>query len=224
MFIEIIAHTLEDVEAINNSMADRIELCGAMQADGLTPKIELIKAAASISKLPIRVMIRNHNNGFYYTEAEFTKMLEQIKECNQIDNIDGYVIGCLNQGQTAIDVEQIKKIKAISNGRKLTFHKACESLINPQLLNELVELGIDTVLTQGGTKPITENIDILNTLINEKADIQILLGGGVNLNNYQELAQISPNLHLGSAVREQASYDKPINIELINQLKMEKEN
>ncbi len=221
MFIEIIAHTLEDVKAINNSMADRIELCGAMEADGLTPDIELIKAAAAISKLPIRVMIRNHNNGFYYNEAEFTKMLEQIQVCNQIDNIDGYVIGCLNQNQTAINVEQIKQIKAISNGRRLTFHKACEKLINAQLINELVELGIDTILTQGGTKPISENTEVLQAIVSKKPDIQILIGGGVNHDNYYELAQISPNLHLGSAVREQCSYNMPINIELINQLKKE---
>lgn len=222
MFLEVIAKDVSDVEIISQSVADRIELCGAMEEDGLTPDITLIEQAASISTKPIRVMIRNHNNGFYYTKAELAVMLEQIEQINQIANIEGYVIGALTpEGQ--LDVETMKQLIDAAKGRKITCHKACEAIINPQTLIELEKLGVNTVLTQGGLKPIEQNYQELASLVKCKTDhnlkIQILIGGGVNKNNLNELKAINPCIHVGKLVRDEQKYDRLINDEQITQIK-----
>lgn len=222
MFLEVIAKDLTDVEIISQSAANRIELCGAMQQDGLTPDITLIKQAASRSTKPIRIMIRNHNNGFYYTKAELAVMLEQIEQINQIPNIEGYVIGALtSDGQ--LDIQTMQLLIAAAKGRKITCHKACEAIINPQTLIKLERLGVNTVLTQGGLKPIEQNYQELQALVKCKNDhnlkIQILIGGGVNKNNLHELKAINPCIHVGKLVRDEQKYDRLINDEQITQIK-----
>lgn len=219
MFVEIIAHTVEDIKQINKTTADRIELCGVMEEDGLTPEIDLIKKVSKISEKPFRVMIRNHNRDFYYTETEIEKMIEQIEICNQIPNIDGYVIGALNKEQTELNIDQMKRLIKAAGGRNITFHKACERILNKESINQLIELKINTILTQGGLTPILENTEMLKELSQYNEQMQILLGGGVNLENIKILKKISPNVHLGSAVRLNKSYDQPIDPELVNKIK-----
>ncbi len=219
MFVEIIAHTLNDVMKINKTNADRIELCGDMDQDGLTPKLSLIKSAAENTKKPIRVMIRNHNRNFVYTDKEICEMVRQIEYCNQFTKIEGYVIGCLDESETAINVEQMDKLIKAARGKKITFHKACDKVLTSENIEILINLNVDTILTQGGKTPIMENQIMLEKLGKYNDQIQVLLGGGVNFDNYQKLVQFSPNIHLGSAVREQKSYDEKISIEAINALK-----
>ncbi len=219
MFVEIIAHTLNDVMKINKTTADRIELCGDMDQDGLTPKLSLIKSAAENTKKPIRVMIRNHNHSFVYTEKEVCEMVRQIEYCNQFAKIEGYVFGCLDESQTAINIEQMKRLIKAAKGKKITFHKACDRILSKENLELLIDLNVDTILTQGGQNPIMENQQVITELGRYNDQIQILLGGGVNFENYRKLVNLSPNIHLGSAVREQKSYDEKISIEAINALK-----
>lgn len=222
MFLEVIAKDIKDVEIISKSCADRIELCSAMDEDGLTPDIDLIKAAAAVTTKPIRVMIRNHNNGFHYTKTEVEVMIDQIKQINLIPNIDGYVIGALTEEQE-LDIPVMKRLIEAANGRNITCHKACESIIGEQTLRTLELLGVNTVLTQGGLKPIEENLDVLRNLAEiknkENFKIEILLGGGVNLGNIKSLNQISSSIHVGKLVRINQNYGKLISDEQITQIK-----
>lgn len=224
MFLEVIAKDLNDIKQINASVADRIELCGAMEEDGLTPELDLIKQAAKITQKPMRVMIRNHNNGFYFTPEEIEVMLSQIEAINKIDNIDGYVIGCLNENQTEIDIQAMERLIKAANGRNITFHKACEQLIhNTETIDLLVKLGVNTVLTQGGTKPIDENYKQL-TMIQEYIEangykLQLLIGGGVNYTNAIDLAKINPVLHVGKIIRTGENYDTIISVSKILKIK-----
>ncbi len=222
MLLEVIAKDIEDIKVISRSKADRIELCGAMDEDGLTPEISLIKQAAQISTKPIRVMIRNHNNGFYYTETEIIKMISQIEEINEIPNIDGYVIGALTSENT-LDVSTMKRLIKAANGRNITCHKACEVIIGPKTLIALDQLGVNTVLTQGGITPIDENYQTLEELVatkqNNNLKIEILIGGGVNHGNVLALKNINSCIHVGKLVRMDHNYDKLICDEQIRQLK-----
>ncbi len=222
MFLEVIAKDLCDVQVICESNADRIELCGAMEADGLTPDLKLIEQAAAIATKPIRVMIRNHNKGFYFTSEEVEVMKAQITQINLVPNIEGYVIGALTK-TGELDEAVMSELIAAAAGRKITCHKACEAVISPQTLITLDKLGVNTVLTQGGLTPIDENYAILEQLVASKQEkdlaIEILIGGGVNYGNVKTLSQISPSIHVGKLVREDHNYDKLIIDEQIKQIK-----
>ncbi len=221
--LEVIAKDLKDIELINKSCADRIELCGAMDQDGLTPELEFVKAAAKLTKVPIRVMVRNHNNGFYFTEDELKEQIEIILALNEIDNIEGYVIGALNQEQTELDIDGMQKLIKAANNRKITCHKAIEAILCEKVIDELVTLGVDTVLTQGGLSPISENSQVLKSIVSyvNKCDypLEILIGGGVNFQNITTLKKISPCIHVGKIIRHDYNYDKLISVEQIKRIK-----
>lgn len=223
MLLEVIAKDIEDVKLINESCADRIELCGAMEHDGLTPDIDLVKQAAKITKIPLRVMVRNHNDGFYFTEAEINEQILIIEELNQIDNIEGYVIGALNQEQTALDIPAMQRLIKAARGRKITCHKAIEAIISPAILDELVSLGVNTVLTQGGVSPIIENYSVLEELHRyvktNNYPIEILVGGGVNFTNIDKVKSIASSVHVGKIIRIDHNYDKLISVEQIKRIK-----
>ncbi len=223
MLLEVIAKDIEDVKLINKSYADRIELCGAMEHDGLTPDIDLVKQAAKITKIPMRVMVRNHNDSFYFTEAEINEQISIIEELNQIDNIEGYVIGALNQEQTALDIFAMQRLIKAARGRKITCHKAIESVISPAILDELVSLGVNTVLTQGGVCPIIENYSVLEGLHKyvktNNYPIEILVGGGVNFTNIEKVKSIARSVHVGKIIRIDHNYDKLISVEQIKRIK-----
>ncbi len=222
MLLEVIAKDIEDVKIINTSNANRIELCGAMEEDGLTPDFELVKAAAKISKLPLRVMVRNHNDGFNFTEIDIAKQVEIIEQLNMIDNIDGYVIGALNQKQTALDLKAMRRLISAANGRNITCHKAIEAIISPEAIDELVSLGVNTVLTQGGQRPVEENLEKLQELCNyvkaRNYPIEILIGGGVNFSNISQIKAIASSVHVGKIIRVDHNYDKLISVEQIKKI------
>ena len=54
---EVCVDSLEDAIKAEKNGANRIELCGRLDLDGLTPSRDLIRNAVSILKIPIRVMI-----------------------------------------------------------------------------------------------------------------------------------------------------------------------
>lgn len=65
-------------------------------------------------------------------------------------------------------------------------------------IQQLVQLGISTVLTQGGITPIMKNLVTLQSLRNY--GVQIQGGSDINLTNYREISHYCDAIHLGSAV------------------------
>jgi len=91
MFLEVIATSLKDIEKINNSLANQVELCTAMEFGGYTPSHELIAEACKISLKPVMVMVRN-NNGFNITDNDFKifkRDIEFIKTTHASDIVCG---------------------------------------------------------------------------------------------------------------------------------------
>lgn len=83
----------------------------------------------------------------------------------------------------------------------VTFHRAFD-LIPDKIaaVQQLAQLGVKTILTQGGTAPIMENLAMLQALRNY--GVQIQGGSGINLTNYETISQYCDAVHLGSAVHE----------------------
>ena len=67
--LEIIAETIEDAKAIEKGGADRIELVSALALGGLTPSVGLVKRVLETVHLPVNIMIRPHDHGFFYTKC-----------------------------------------------------------------------------------------------------------------------------------------------------------
>ena len=154
----------------------------------------------------MRVRVRPRGGYLYYSDEEFKEMLAIIEKKKQID-AEGIVIGMVHQGK--VD-ERIKQMIQCAESLKVTFHRAFEMVENKvNAYRLLANLGVDSILST--TLP-----EILSLPQNP---MQIRLGGCVDAKTIKELTPLGfTKYHLGKAVRVKNSYDRPIDINLINNL------
>lgn len=215
--LEVIAHTLGDIKNLNNSKADRIELCRALDQDGLTPDLRFIEEVLSVAKKPIRVIIRPRDE-FTTNPREVEEMIQTIREIKRLGNsyLDGFVMGYITSAGE-YDSESMSKLIAAAKPYRITYHKASDFFISD--LKFFEKLGIDTVLTQGtNKKPIEENVELLTKLHRSDSKVELLLGGGVTLENIEELASISRSIHIGTLARFGKSYGEEIDVDMVNRV------
>jgi copper homeostasis protein CutC len=78
-----------------------------------------------------------------------------------------------------------------TNKVDVTFHKAFDQVSNVvEAYDELSSLGINRVLTQGGSKPILQNTDVLRQIIDKSKTThktKVLLGGGITFDNVKQI-------------------------------------
>lgn len=162
--------------------AHRIELCDNLMEDGTTPGYGTIKAAVNNIKVPIMVIIRPRGGEFVFTDEEVEIMIDDVKMCKKLGAY-GVVIGALKDAE--IDKETIKKIVDIAKPMSITFHMAFDEIHDMNLaIDQLVELGVDRILTKGGHGNAMEGKDKLKELV-EYANGRIIImpGKGVNVLN-----------------------------------------
>lgn len=215
MFLEVIATSVNDCEVLDQSSnVRRIELCVNLQADGLTPPRQLVNGCLKATSIPIRVMIRYDNDNFMFKKAQWDKIVDDITWLKQT-GIEGIVIGFINKDKD-VDYENLVKIIEIARPLKITFHRAFDQVINKvAAIKKLRDLKIATVLTQGGTKPILNNLQVLKELQNQC--VQICAGGNVNLQNFDKILQYVDAIHIGRAARIDNDWNKTIDLEKIKQ-------
>lgn len=215
--LEIIAVSVEDIKLLNQvDFPIEIELCSGMDKDGYTPNYRVIKECVELSKHPIRIMIRNHNDGFYYDQADLDMMTKQIMDIIDFCEPKGFVFGCLDIENEQIDIEAMELLASAATGYSNTFHKAFDLLTDQEDIEMIKSFGINRILTQGGKENIINNRYRLKELA--KLDYDFLLGGGVNLDNIEALFPITNHIHIGSAVRVEKSYQQPIDLKKMNEV------
>lgn len=200
--LEIIAMSVEDAISIEECGADRIELVSALTEGGLTPSFGLIDEVIKSVNIPVNVMIRHHAKSFMYSESDISIMLKDIEKVKEL-GANGIVIGMLDK-ENNIEENQLKTIISASKGLEITFHRAIDetNLLNSiDVINRYNE--ITNILTSGGKRKIIDNIDYINTLKNKSKHANVLLGGGLNFENIEQIKKLTNNkdFHFGTAVR-----------------------
>ena len=181
---EVCANGVESCLAAQEGGADRVELCAAIPEGGTTPSYGEIKVARQVlTTTRLHVIIRPRGGDFLYTPLEVERMVEDIKICKEL-GVDGVVIGCLRADGT-LDMDANRRLVEAAQGMSVTFHRAFDRCCDPRhALEQLVELGIDRVLTSGQQPTALEGIALLKELNALAADrITILAGCGVNEEN-----------------------------------------
>ncbi|WP_370390029.1 copper homeostasis protein CutC [uncultured Winogradskyella sp.] len=183
MLLEICANSFQSAKNAQTAGAQRIELCQELTVGGLTPSYGLLKKVIAELTIPVFVLIRPRSGDFVYAEPEFDIMKQDISLCKEL-GVQGIVSGVLNKNKT-IDVVRTKELLERSRPLSFTFHRAFDELDNPVLgLNQLIELGVDRVLTSGQE---SSAVDVLPLLMqfNEiaRGRLTILPGGGINAKN-----------------------------------------
>ena len=182
----------EAVSAAYEGGADTIELCSAMHQDGLTPTAGQIgEARRAFRQRPgLMVMIRPRAGDFCYTEPELQLMLTQIKMAAEA-GADGVVLGPLHQNDHRIAIEPLSRLLAVSEACDLqvTIHRAFDATPNwPESLDQLIELGVDRVLTSGiawgQVGSAVDGLPQLKEMVTRgNGRIEFVVGGGVGAQN-----------------------------------------
>lgn len=174
----------------------RVELCDNLAVGGTTPSYGVIKEAARYlheKDIALATMIRPRSGNFVYNDSELRIMEDDILHAVELES-DSLVLGLLTE-DNHIDQDGIEQLLPATQGLPLVFHMAFDHIPleeQKDALDQLVELGFTRILTHGSAQnnDIFENIAHLKDLV-DYADgrIEIMIGGGVTADNYQELIE-----------------------------------
>lgn len=180
--LEVCCADIESVWAAKEGGAHRIELCEALELDGLTPSEELIRQAIATG-MPVQVLIRVREGNFVYSPEEVETMAASIRLAKEL-GAHGVVIGALTpEGQ--VDKPAIARMMEEAEGMSVTFHRAFDVCRDPlQALEEIIALGCHRLLTSGQQHSAFAGIPLLRQLTTQAAGrIIIMPGAGVNPQN-----------------------------------------
>jgi len=186
MIVEVCANSYEYAIKAEKAGADRIELCKDLHLDGLTLDYEIAKKTINKLNIPVFILIRPREGDFVYSKQEFQLMKDDIVKFKEM-GCKGIVCGILNDDKT-IDLERTKELVELTRPLEFTFHRAFDIVPNPiKELENLIELGIDRVLTSGQEKKAIDGIELLETLHKiVKNRIKIMPGSGITIDNFKK--------------------------------------
>ena len=187
--------SLASARAAIRGGADRLELCSALIAGGLTPYIHLLEQIRKESDIAIRCLMRPRAGDFLYEPEEITMMAAQIKALKAA-GADGFVIGCLTSYGDLDEKAMAPLIKA-ADGSGLTLHRCIDVSRNPlETYKAAHRLGIDTVLTSGAASSCMGGlytIGMLLALRDEMNGPEVLIGAGVKAPVIRDILAHCPN-------------------------------
>lgn len=180
--LEICVDSLASARAAIRGGADRLELCSALMAGGLTPYEELLRQIRAESDIAIRCLMRPRPGDFLYTPEELEMMCHQIHRLKEA-GADGFVIGCLT-AWGELDKQAMQPLVDACSGCGITLHRCIDVSRNPeQTYLDAYGLGIDTVLTSGGAGSCCQGKETIGKLLklrDEKKGPEVLIGAGVS--------------------------------------------
>ena len=187
--IEICLESVESVIAAEKGGADRVELCSDLFEGGLTPTIGTVKTALKKSNIKINVMIRPRGGDFCYSDEEFEVMLEDVRALKDT-GINGIVFGILTP-EGDVDIVRSKELLELARPLPVTFHRAFDMTRDPyKSLEDLINLGVDRVLTSGQEATVPEGADLLEELVKIAGDrIIVMPGCGITERNFPKLQE-----------------------------------
>lgn len=193
--LEICVDSLASARAAAQGGADRLELCSALLAGGLTPYEALLRQIKAESDIPVRCLMRPRAGDFLYTPEELEMLRLQILQLKAA-GADGFVIGCLTvDGE--LDMEAMKPLVEACGGKGITLHRCID--VSRDLKKTYLDakaLGIDTVLTSGGAASCKLGKDTIGSLLALRDELngpEVLIGAGVNAAVIRDFRQTFPN-------------------------------
>jgi len=207
--LEVCCADLLSVKAAIEGGAHRIELCRALEVDGLTPSKEMMESAIGLG-IPVQILIRPREGDFVYNEEEVQSMIRDIRLAKQL-GANGVVIGALRQDGT-IDEETIRRLVDEAKGLSITFHRAFDVCSQPlEALEKIISLGCNRLLTSGQAASAEEGIPLLKQLVEQSAGrIIIMPGAGVNERNARNILSATGAHEIHGSLRRNGHTDSEL--------------
>ena len=192
MIYEFCAENVILLEKAMQAGARRIELCDNLAVGGTTPSYGVTKAAVELAAnydTTIMTMIRPRGGDFVYNDLEIAIMLEDIRLTAQAGS-QGVVFGGLT-AEKKLDKANLEKLIAASKGMEIVFHMAFDELSDEDQLEAidwLSRAGVTRILTRAGVSgdSLEKRFAHYHRILEHaKGKIEILPGGGIDLDNRQ---------------------------------------
>ncbi|MBZ2100737.1 copper homeostasis protein CutC [Streptococcus mitis] len=192
MIYEFCAENVTLLEKAMQAGARRIELCDNLAVGGTTPSYGVTKAAVELAAnydTTIMTMIRPRGGDFVYNDLEIAIMLEDIRLAAQAGS-QGVVFGALTADKK-LDEPNLEKLIAASKGMEIVFHMAFDELSDEDQLEAidwLSQAGVTRILTRAGVSgdSLEKRFAHYHRILEHaKGKIEILPGGGIDLDNRQ---------------------------------------
>lgn len=192
MIYEFCAENVTLLEKAMQAGARRIELCDNLAVGGTTPSYGVTKAAVELAAnydTTIMTMIRPRGGDFVYNDMEIAIMLEDIRLTAQAGS-QGVVFGALTADKK-LDKANLEKLIAASKGIEIVFHMAFDELSDEDQLEAidwLSQAGVTRILTRAGVSgdSLEKRFAHYHRILEyAKGKIEILPGGGIDLDNRQ---------------------------------------
>lgn len=177
LIIEVCVDSVESAMRAEAGGANRVELCDNLMEGGTTPSAGTIAVAREHLELGIQVMIRPRGGDFYYTDVEYEIMQHDVVVARRL-GADGIVLGLLTPDG---EVDKVRTARLIELARPLnvTFHRAFDMTRDPfRALDDLIELGVDRILTTGQEATLIEGAELIRVLMDQARDRVIIMPGG----------------------------------------------
>lgn len=212
MILEACANSALSAIEAGKGRADRVELCENMADGGCTPGYGSILFARKNLKIELYIMIRPRGSDFLYSDAEFEIMKEDVLFARKT-GAEGVVFGILNADGT-IDKFRMRKLAELARPMGITCHRAFDMTADPfQAMEDLIELGIDRILTSGQQENALLGAPLIKDLITRaKGRIVIMPGGGIKEHNIKEVISATGanefHLYLPKTVKSRMTFQR----------------
>lgn len=199
MLVEVCANSLKSAMNAQEAGADRIELCSELAVGGITPSYGLLKEVREKIKIPVNVLIRPRSGDFTFSNDEFKIMKTNIELCREL-GFNGIVSGALH-ADCSLDRDRTKVLVDASGDLSFTFHRAFDWVRDPfQTIEQLVQIGVSTVLTSGQRTSAMLGIELLAQFQERAQNLVIMPGSGINQDNALQFKRKGfTALHLSAA-------------------------
>jgi len=190
LIFEACVETLEDALVAQKRGAKRIELCSALEQDGLTPSHEFTLQCIQQLTIPVMAMVRPRGGNFVYSESEIKQMESEIEFFKQ-SGVAGIVFGLLTK-DGIIDIENTRRLAKLASPLEVTFHKAIDYSVD--IYKSFCELndieGVTRVLTSGGKDTAWTGRELLKLMeAMQGRTIKIIAAGKVTPENRTQIAE-----------------------------------
>lgn len=187
-FLESCCTDVEQIRRAQEAGARRIELCEKLAVGGVTPSAELLKAAISVAKVPVNVLVRPRGGDFVFSAAEADTMLRDIELCREA-GAAAVVIGALDS-RGEVDMPLMRRLCDAASGISVTFHRAFDVCADPiAAFEDVLALGCDRLLTSGHESDAFKGRFFIAELVERAAGrIIVMPGCGVRRSNIARIA------------------------------------
>jgi copper homeostasis protein len=199
ILLEICLDSAESAMNAERGGADRVELCAGLPEGGTTPSAGMIAAVRKKIAVGLQVMVRPRGGDFFYSADEFGIMQRDILIAKQL-GANGVVFGVLNADGN-VDKERMRQLIDLARPLKVTCHRAFDMTCDlARALDDLVEVGVDRVLTSGGKKSAVDAMPTLAQLVQQaQGRISMMACGELSIVNVKAVVEYTHvrEVHVG---------------------------